>query len=475
MHRNHRPDCHKAYMQLSHFKKQQRVGVSRSNRQQTKKRNSKKQRVHSPGKALSTQSTAQQQDFHEENNDTFPNSGMYQTSDNNRNTAFLSPVSHNTTTAPSSSDDPKGDNDSNQNYSFVDLLADDHQDQSSFGNVEDREGADATPSIVIDADTPDTSLLKLYNDINSVLYTDNELPLNKFSIQEKVQVDLLRTLKQLKAPLKTFQEILNWSERAKHAGYRFTEGKPTRKSLLAKLQAMTHLKDLQPQTKKLQLPHSKQTVEIVYFNAKAVMTSLLSCTQLNKDENYLFNGESPLTPPNPRPNYVGDLNTGVNYIQTYSRLIKNPQEEMLLPCILAMDKTHIDIYSRMQMEPLTISYGLMKRNIRSSPIAMRILGYINHQARKENDGNEDTATGLSQGAKNMNDYHAQVYFILKHSGFTELQQRGFKWNIHYQGNVIPVTFRMYVPFIIGDTEGHDQLCGHYKCRTGNVAQLCHAF
>ena len=74
----------------------------------------------------------------------------------------------------------------------------------------------------------------------------------------------------------------------------------------------------------------------------------------------------------------------------------------------------------------------------------------------------------------MNDSHAQVYFILKHSGFTKLQRQGFQWNIHYQGKVFPVTFRMYVPFIVRDTEGHDQLCGHYKCRTGNVAQLCRA-
>lgn len=205
----------------------------------------------------------------------------------------------------------------------------------------------------------------------------NWLPLNKFSIQEKVPVDLLRTLKGLKAPLKTFQEVLNWAERAKCAGYHFTEGKPTRKSLLSKLQAMTHMKELQPKTKKFQLPHSKRSVEMVYFDAKAVMTSLLSCPQLNQDPNYLFNGNSPLTPPNPQANSVDDLNTtGINYIQTHKRLIKNPDQDVLLPCILAMDKTHIDVYNQMQMKPLTISCGLMKRNIRTLPIAMRILvGY----------------------------------------------------------------------------------------------------
>jgi hypothetical protein len=268
MHRNHRPDCHKAYLQLSHFKKQPASGVatSRSNQQQTKNRNSKKQRVDSSGNASSTPLLAQE-DFNKETLNSFPHREMYHT---NSSSGLLSVTGN--TAAPNSDSE---DNNSNQNSSFMELLVE--EPSSGVESVEDTEGEDATTGNATDDDTPDTSLLKLYNDINSVLYSNDELPLNKFSIQEKVQVDLLRTLKRLKAPLKTFHEVLNWSERAKCAGYRFTEGKPTRKQLLlAELQAMTHLKDFQPQTKKLQLPHSKQTVEIVYLNAKAVMTSLLS-------------------------------------------------------------------------------------------------------------------------------------------------------------------------------------------------------
>ena len=335
---------------------------------------------------------------------------------------------------------------------------------------------------------PDISLLKLYNDITTDFnMMDDNLHLNKFSTQEMVQVDLLRTLKRLKAPLKTFKEVLDWADRANVAGYHFSAGVPTRKTLISKLQEMTHLSKLKPQAKKLQLPHSKKVVEIVYFNANAIMSSFLSCPLLNRDENYLFNGNSPTSPPNPKPNFIGDLNTSVNYIQTHALLIKNPGKEVLLPCVLAMDKTHIDTYGRLRMEPVTISYGLMKHSIRSSPIAMRILGYINHYTHKDDDENQPVnddvteaeepispSNNMSKGAQSANDYHAQIHFILEQSGFLELQRRGFNWIIHFQGNMFPVTFRMYVPFIIGDTEGHDQLCGHYKCRTGNVAQLCRA-
>ena len=48
---------------------------------------------------------------------------------------------------------------------------------------------------------------------------------------------------------------------------------------------------------------------------------------------------------------------------------------MLLPSILAMDKTHLGLAGRLQMEPITISHGLMKHSVRSQPIAMFIWVY----------------------------------------------------------------------------------------------------
>jgi len=38
--------------------------------------------------------------------------------------------------------------------------------------------------------------------------------------------------------------------------------------------------------------------------------------------------------------------------------------------------------------------------------------------------------GLSKAAGgDLNDYHAQLHFILDKSGFTELQRTGFKWKL----------------------------------------------
>ena len=73
----------------------------------------------------------------------------------------------------------------------------------------------------------------------------------------------------------------------------------------------------------------------------------------------------------------GEINTGRIYRATYAELAKDPERNMLLPCILGMDKTHVDTSSRLYMEPITVSHELLKQEFRSLPSAMRILGYIN--------------------------------------------------------------------------------------------------
>ena len=45
---------------------------------------------------------------------------------------------------------------------------------------------------------------------------------------------------------------------------------------------------------------------------------------------------------------------------------------------MAMGKTHIEMAGWLQMEPIRLSHVLLKHAVRRLPIAMCILGYINH-------------------------------------------------------------------------------------------------
>ena len=121
----------------------------------------------------------------------------------------------------------------------------------------------------------------------------------------------------------------------------------SRKGVIDMLKVRVDVKSLQPLAKQLYLPYSKCFVEVVYFSAHSIFGSFLSCTKLNQDQNYIFNDDNnPDCNPFAKPNaaVISDINTGAAAnLKKYDTLIKNVEEDMLLPCILAIDKTACDV------------------------------------------------------------------------------------------------------------------------------------
>ena len=338
-----------------------------------------------------------------------------------------------------------------------------------------------------------TNLLSVYDEVHS--HRNNPMGLSLFSIEEKVQVELLSLLKKMRAPLSAFSDILKWAANSNESGHIFLQGQqPSREKAMRFLMKRFNMENLTPKHKSLYLPYSKQTVKMVYYDAHQVFASLLSCPSLNRDEHYLFSEfSSPFEVPSPDSKILGDINTGRCYHATYAHLVKDRNLDMLFPCIIGMDKTNIDTYGRLAMEPITVSHGLLKHEFRSRPNAMRILGYICHQKRKittgllfeegiDSSGDDDSASvpdGVIDGRKDINwadleanEIHMQISFILRESGYLNIQDKGFHWKIHFKGKIFPVVLHPYVPFIVGDTDGHDRLCGHYTARFHTVKQLC---
>ena len=168
------------------------------------------------------------------------------------------------------------------------------------------------------------------------------LSLSLFSVEEKVQIDLLQTLKRLRAPLRriSYDEIMRWTSRSCLQGHAFRDVPITsRKGVIDKLKLCLDVNSLQPLVKQLYLPYLKCFVEVVYFSAHSIFRSFLSCTDLNQDQNDIFNDDKdPDCNPFDKPDgsVISDMNTGALYLKTYDALIKNVEEDMLLPCTLAV-------------------------------------------------------------------------------------------------------------------------------------------
>ena len=70
-----------------------------------------------------------------------------------------------------------------------------------------------------DEDVPDGIILELYQEMQDL--RSNRHGLDRFSREEKVHIELLHLLKELKAPLKGFSSILKWAGKANEVGHIF--------------------------------------------------------------------------------------------------------------------------------------------------------------------------------------------------------------------------------------------------------------
>ncbi len=135
---------------------------------------------------------------------------------------------------------------------------------------------------------PDTSVFELYHLLSKLC--SNPLKLAQFSKVEQVKILLLQLLKEIKAPLNAFTRILNWAAKSNEDGHQFQwDGMPTREKIIQNLYVRYNIQGLIPKEELLYLPYTKRIFSMIYFDAKEVFASLISCPPtINQDKNFLF-------------------------------------------------------------------------------------------------------------------------------------------------------------------------------------------
>ena len=94
-------------------------------------------------------------------------------------------------------------------------------------------------------------------------------------------------------------------------------------------------------------------------------------------ENYLFWDGNPLQGPPEKLYYVGDLNTGLAYRETYAKIIgKEKGRQQLMPIVLYSDGTAISHFHDMEIIQVKIALGTMTRVARNKPHCWAPLGYV---------------------------------------------------------------------------------------------------
>jgi hypothetical protein len=116
--------------------------------------------------------------------------------------------------------------------------------------------------------------------------------------------------------------------------------------------------------KSIVLPHSKAKVDVIYFDFRQQLVSLLTDPRL-KDEHFCHHGNNPLEPPPTSFTTVGEIITGLAYRKTYNSLITSPDGQMVMPVTWYVDGTSTGQFTDLKVEGVKFSLGFLTNEVRS--------------------------------------------------------------------------------------------------------------
>ena len=151
---------------------------------------------------------------------------------------------------------------SSRRASTIDQPIDDYNDEgfdedfgmmSDGGDVSVCSSSEESEDEGEDKEIPDGIILDLCEEMQELQL--NPLSLDRFSGEEKVLIELLHLLKELKASLKAFSGILNWAAKANSQGHIFhPDCQPSCRRVIHKLYCRYNMNGLIPKENLVYLP-----------------------------------------------------------------------------------------------------------------------------------------------------------------------------------------------------------------------------
>jgi hypothetical protein len=142
------------------------------------------------------------------------------------------------------------------------LYFDNSCDERAVGDKLSLQSDDESPAILPPVNTVTDAAVDSTSILHSLVAHSESLSdglfLSLFPVEKKVQVDLLQTLKRLRAPMIAYDEIIKWASRSCLQGHAFCDVPiSSQKTVLDKLKGCMNLDSFHPHVKVLYLPYSK--------------------------------------------------------------------------------------------------------------------------------------------------------------------------------------------------------------------------
>jgi hypothetical protein len=309
-------------------------------------------------------------------------------------------------------------------------------------------------------------------------------------------IRLLDILKRKKAPLDTYDEIMEWHLRDKGVLLQTevvgqSDEFVSRETIINTLKKRYHMDNKFPFTKDLVLPHSHAQVKVVCNDARRCVESLLTDPRL-RDKDFAFFDNDPLAPPPDDLDYIQDMNTGEAYINGYKEYVTKPNQ-IGVGIQWYIDGAVTGQFDNLSITALKMSLSIFTKDYRMNDHAWRTLGYVVNYSKAGSRGKKmfvesqhmdaeflihrmmdeegektevkDTTTEKAQ------DFHAQLEAILE--TYVEMEAKTMAWDLYYRHRLHKNLELVFWTIMVKcDTDEAELLTGKYRSRSGNVKQLC---
>ena len=257
---------------------------------------------------------------------------------------------------------------------------------------------------------------------------------------------------------------MTWAADAQLSGYTFRTSFRHRKKLMIALYDRLDIHGLKPK-KKTYRTHDGTNDEVIIFDFRQSLLSLLRDTSLMTDDNMLFTGTSPYDSIDENNDDYSDINSSERYAQIQSYKPLRP-DEVRIPLILYVDKANIDEKGTINFEPLMYTLGWWNNATRKLPEAWRCLGLINDLDKKSKESKK------AKPADKACNYQSAVGAIVESLVYVQ-KEDGILYDLKYKNNIYRCRLTFVVQFLSGDIKASDAMCGRFSAHTLGMARSNH--
>jgi hypothetical protein len=276
--------------------------------------------------------------------------------------------------------------------------------------------------------------------------------------------------------LEGFNLILEWSQTAYNNGFEFHSKHPSCKNFVDQLQTMVGLPCPQPVTIPLETTvgakDEDKRITVWQYDFYSQFTRIMNSEKLMEKENIICNDVL-----KPYDQYIPSKTVNKSqdtylYQNAMKQLILNPTKDIVIGVDIYADSTWCDVLGRYNCEPVVATFSIFRRNIRHTPNAQVLLGFITDMDHKSSaEGDCAVKDSMFKGIKYRN-YHHQLDVLL--AGLQKLQ-RGFScnMNLYHLSEICNVILPILT--IIGDGKSQDMMVGRYgtqHLKTGHQMWMC---